>query len=49
MILKTVRIELSPAEIQRILSITLDDDKEGALEFIKQNLVKRVEKVLAPH
>ncbi len=26
--LKTIRIELSPAEIQRILSITLDDDKE---------------------
>ena len=47
--LKTVRIELSPAEIQRILSIVLDEDKEGAFEFIKQNLVKRVEKILAPH
>jgi len=49
MTLKTIQLELSPEEIQRILSISLDDDKEAALEFIKQNLVKRVEKVLAPH
>jgi len=49
MILKTIQLELSPEEIQRILSIALDDDKDGAMEFIKQTLAKRVEKALQRH
>lgn len=49
MILKTVQIELSPMEIQQILAITLDEDKEKALEFMKQTLAKQVEKALTPH
>lgn len=49
MILKTVQIELSPMEIQQILAIALDEDKEKALEFMKQTLAKRVEKALTPH
>jgi hypothetical protein len=47
--LKTIQIEFTPPEIQRILSIALDEDKEGALEFIRQTLAKRVEKALTPH
>ena len=47
--LKTAHIELNTSEIQHILTIALDDDKEQALEFIKQVLAKRVEKVLQRH
>ena len=47
--LKTIQIELTPPEIQKILSIALDGDKEAAMKFIKQTLAKRVEKALAPH
>ncbi len=47
--LKTIRIELAPQQIQKILSIALDDDKEGALEFIKGTLAKQIEKELTPH
>ncbi len=47
--LKKVRIELDTAEIQQVISIALDDDKEQALAFIKKNLVKQVEKALQPH
>lgn len=47
--LKTVQIEFSPIEIQQILSIALDENKEQALEFMKQILAKRVEKALIPH
>lgn len=47
--LKTAHIELNTSEIQHILTIALDDDKEKALEFIKQVLAKRVEKALQRH
>ena len=47
--LKRVRIELDPAEIQQVLSIALDDNKEQALAFIKKKLAKQVEKALQPH
>ena len=47
--LKTIRIELDPPEIQRVLMIALDDDKEGALAFIKEKLAKRIQTALAPH
>ncbi len=47
--LKSVRIKLTPAEIQKVLSIAMDEDKEEALEFIRQTLAKRIEKELTPH
>jgi len=47
--LKTIRLEFGPSEIQKILSIALDDDKEGALEFIKGSLAKQIEKELTSH
>ncbi|MFO7557811.1 MAG: hypothetical protein R6X10_03190 [Desulfobacterales bacterium] len=45
--LKPVRIELTPSEIQKVLSIVLDEDKDEVLELI-QALAKRLEKALAP-
>ena len=47
--LKTIRVELDPSDIQQVLMIALDDDKEGALAFIKENLSKQIQKALAPH
>ena len=47
--LKTIRIEFDPSDIQKVLMIALDDDKEGALDFIKEQLVKRLQKALTPH
>ena len=44
--LKPVLIEFSPEEVQRLLSIALDDDGDAALAFIRKDLVKRVEKAL---
>ena len=48
MSLKTVQISLDAEEVQKFLAITLDEDKEGALTFIKTKLAKRVEKALRP-
>lgn len=47
--LRKIQIELNPAEIQQLLAIAMDDDKEQALAFIKQHLMKRVEKALQRH
>ena len=47
--LKTIRIEFDPSDIQQVLMIALDDDNEGALDFIKEKLVKRFQKALTPH
>jgi len=47
--LKPAHIELEVNEIKRVFAIALDDDKEQALEFIKQVLAKRVEKALQRH
>lgn len=47
--LKAIRIEFDPSDIQKVLMIALDDDKEEALSFIKEKLAKRVQKELAPH
>jgi len=40
MSLKPAHIELNISEIQHILAIALDDDKEKALDFIKQVLLR---------
>jgi hypothetical protein len=47
--LKKVQIELNISDVQQVLAIALDEDKDGALEYIKKNLVKKIEKVLQPH
>jgi hypothetical protein len=47
--LKNVYIELDISDIQKVMSIALDDDKDQALTFIKKNLVKQLEKALQPH
>ncbi|MCG6972069.1 MAG: hypothetical protein LJE66_02870 [Desulfobacterales bacterium] len=47
--LKKVQIELDVSDVQRVLAIALDEDKDRALEYIKKNLVKKIEKVLQPH
>jgi hypothetical protein len=48
MSLKSVQISLDAEEeeVQKVLAITLNEDKEGALTFIKTKLDKRVEKAL---
>jgi len=47
--LKKVQIELDVSEVQKVLAIALDEDKDKALEYIKGSLVKQIEKVLQPH
>ena len=47
--LKKVQIELDVSEVQRVMAIALDEDKDKALEYIKGSLVKQIEKVLQPH
>ncbi|MFC1811414.1 hypothetical protein ACFL03_01855 [Thermodesulfobacteriota bacterium] len=47
--LKNIHIKLDTSDIQQIMSIALDDDKDQALTFIKKNLVKQLEKALQPH
>jgi hypothetical protein len=49
MTLKQVNIELSISQVQQVLAISLDDDAEKALEFIKENLLKQVQKALQRH
>ncbi|MDH4205206.1 MAG: hypothetical protein OEV45_06735 [Desulfobacteraceae bacterium] len=47
--LKKVQIELNISDVQQVLAIALDEDKEKALEYIKIRLVKQIEKSLQPH
>ena len=47
--LKKVQIKLDISDVQQVLDIAIDEDKDGALEYIKKNLVKKIEKVLQPH
>ena len=47
--LKPVLIELKPEDVQHLLSIALDGDGDEALAFIRQDLIKRVEKALQRH
>jgi len=47
--LRKVQIELNISDVQQVLAIALDDDKDKALEYIKARLVKQIEKVLQPH
>jgi len=47
--LRKVQIELDVSDVQQVLAIALDEDKEKALEYIKGSLAKQIEKVLHPH
>jgi len=47
--LKKVQIELDVSDVQQVLAIALDEDKDKALEYIKGRLVKQIEKSLQPH
>jgi hypothetical protein len=47
--LKKVQIELTISDVQQVLAIALDEDKEKALEYIYIRLVKQIEKSLQPH
>jgi len=44
--LKPVLIEFRPEDVQYLLSIALDGDGNEALAFIRQDLIKRVERAL---
>lgn len=45
----SIIIEFSEEEIQRIVRIVLDDDKEEALNFAKECLEKKIKQKLGPH
>lgn len=45
---KTV-LEFSPEEVQRIIRIVLDDDKEEALRVVKDCLEKKIREKGGPH
>ncbi|HSQ85120.1 MAG TPA: hypothetical protein VLM43_10375 [Desulfobacterales bacterium] len=47
--LRKVQIELDISDVQQVLAIALDEDKDKALEYIKARLVKQIEKSLQPH
>jgi hypothetical protein len=43
-----ITLKLTLMEAQQVLIIDLDEDKEQALQFIKENIVERVGKFLTP-
>ena len=47
--LKKIQIELDIFDVQQVLAIAFDEDKEKALEYIKIRLIKQIEKSLQPH
>lgn len=46
---KDVQLGLSAAEVQEVLSIVLDQDRDKALDFMQNVLGKKVEKELQEH
>ena len=44
--LKDVQMELTADEVQQILSIALDEDRDRAVEFIRDHLARKVDKKL---
>ncbi|MDZ7667438.1 MAG: hypothetical protein U5K27_19275 [Desulfotignum sp.] len=44
--LKPVQIDLEIEDVQKVLTISLDEDKNAALNFIRHRLMKKVEKSL---
>jgi len=47
--LKKVQKELDIPDVQLVIAIALDEDKDKALEYIKASLVKQIEKSFQPH
>lgn len=47
--LKDIQMELSTEEFRQILSIALDEDRDKAMEFIRDHLAKKVDKKLQEH
>ncbi len=47
--LRKIQIVLDISDVQQVLAIALDEDKDKALEYIKSSLVKQIEKSLQPH
>ncbi|GAB6161052.1 hypothetical protein JCM12298_02110 [Desulfothermus naphthae] len=45
--MEDVVLSLNKGEVQEILKISLEDDKEGALKILK-NIAKKLEKKLTP-
>lgn len=45
----TTVLEFSDQEIQRIMRIILDEDKEEALGFVKECLGKKIKQKSGPH
>jgi|UPI000486ACC6 hypothetical protein len=46
---KNIQLGLSAAEVQEVLSIVLDQDRDKALDFMQNVLGKKVEKRLQEH
>ena len=47
--LKPVLIPFRPEDVQRVISLAQDGNADEALAFIRQDLLKRVEKALQRH
>lgn len=47
--LKDIVVRLDVSEVQRILAIDMDENREDALIFIRDNLSKKVKKALEQH
>jgi hypothetical protein len=45
----SIIVEFSEEEIQRIMRIILDEDKEEALGFVKECLEKKIKQKAGPH
>ncbi len=44
-----VVIKLSPLEVERLLAVLMDEDREGAYRFLKDCMDKKVQNRLRPH
>jgi len=44
-----VVIEFSPLEVERLLSILMDEDRDEALHFLSDCLGKKIEDKIRPH
>jgi len=44
-----VVIELGPFEVERLLAVLIDEDKEGAYQFLKECMEKKIRERLRPH